>query len=336
METKSVVFESPWKVEFKEKNGNGKGLPAGVAFVQTETSVVSAGTELAILSGNESWAPLPYAPGYGIVGTVRAKGDGLDSVDVGDRAFTFGQHASFSLSNTLIAKVPEGLSSEHAVLARIAQIAMVAERTSETHVGDYVAVLGLGLVGNFAAQLFSIAGCEVIGVDLSSKRRDIATECGVAHVVDGSGDVKEAISDITNGKMCRTVVEATGVPAVACQASEYSAFLGEVILLGSPRGERTEDVTPMLNRIHLWPKGCVTYKGAHEWRMPIDNDPNGHIHYSFQNNVETIFRLMQNGKLAVEPIITHIASPDQAPEVYKGLRENPDEYMGVVFDWRKL
>jgi threonine dehydrogenase-like Zn-dependent dehydrogenase len=329
------MFCQPWEVAVRDTDISDTDLPAKTALIRNETSVVSAGTELAILSGGESgWAPLPYVPGYGCVGTVVAKGQGLDSIDVGDRVFTHGKHSQFARSDVLIAKVPSGLSSTEAVFARIAQISMVAQQISDAKLGDYVAVLGLGLVGNFAAQLFTLAGCEVIGVDLSPKRREAAKSAGVAHVVDGKDKVRDAIADLTGGKRCKTVVEATGAPRVAYTAPELAASLGEVILLGSPRGAYEADVTPLLNRTHLCSNGCITIKGAHEWRLPLEPDAFGNIRHSARGNVELIFRLIQQKKLAVNSLITHQVAPSEAPAIYRGLRENPDAYLGVVFNWQ--
>jgi threonine dehydrogenase-like Zn-dependent dehydrogenase len=50
-----------------------------------------------------------------------------------------------------------------------------------------VAVFGLGLVANLAAQMLSIRACRVIGVDLMAERRGLAERCGIEITVGNSG-----------------------------------------------------------------------------------------------------------------------------------------------------
>ena len=55
-------------------------------------------------------------------------------------------------------KVPEALPLEWAPFTRMAIIAMTSLRISDIELGDWVGVLGLGTVGNFAAQLAGLQG----------------------------------------------------------------------------------------------------------------------------------------------------------------------------------
>ena len=106
---------------------------------------------------------------------------------------------------------------------------------------------------------------------------------------------------------------------------------GELILLGSPRGEVQGDLTELLSSVHLWSRGCVTLKGAHEWRYPVMHDPN--TKHSLERNSRVAWWLEQTGKLQLHKLITHIVRPDDAAAAYEGLRTRKDEYVGVVFDW---
>jgi len=101
----------------------------------------------------------------------------------------------------------------------------------------------------------------------------------------------------------------------------------------SPRGEYTGDITALLNQIHLWQNGCVTFKGAHEWRYRIPRDPGGHTKHSLERNVDILLALIAEGRLQVEPLLTHVLPPSECGAAYAGLRDRKDEYLGVVFDW---
>ncbi len=135
--------------------------------------------------------------------------------------------------------------------------------------------------------------------------------------------------------MCRTVVEATGKSAVAEKAWECASPLGEVILLGTPRGRHETDITELLRHIHLYrPHGCITYRGAHEFCFPVKRDPDGFTPVSIEDNIHCLLRLLIQKRLVVENLITHTVHPSECGEVYKGLKANPDEYMGVVVEWK--
>jgi 2-desacetyl-2-hydroxyethyl bacteriochlorophyllide A dehydrogenase len=326
------MFTAPNVVEAQDFAFDHDGLGGAQIAVRTHYSLISPGTELACLAGIESWAPHPFAPGYAACGEVLAVGDGVREVRPGDRVFTYTGHASHAKTDSLYAKVPDGLDMKLVPFARMAAVSITSLRVSAAELGDRVAVIGLGLVGNLAAQLFTLAGCEVIGIDVSAHRRELARQCGVAHVVDGGGDVAAAIADLTGGAMCETVVEATGLPALAETSATLAGKQGEVILLGSPRGAHTADLTPFLNQIHIW-GNCVTFKGAHEWRFPRVKDPQGFQKHSLPRNIEILLKLIAAGRLHVEPLLTHVLPPERAPEAYAGLRERKDEWLGVVFDW---
>ena len=75
----------------------------------------------------------------------------------------WGGHKQYSLVDrarpmAICLKVPEGLPLEWAPFTRMAIIAMTSLRISNIELGDWVGVLGLGTVGNFAAQLAGLQG----------------------------------------------------------------------------------------------------------------------------------------------------------------------------------
>lgn len=47
-------------------------------------------------------------------------------------------------------------------------------RTAEVQLGDVVAVIGLGLLGQLTVQLLKTAGCFVIGLDINEQRAHLA------------------------------------------------------------------------------------------------------------------------------------------------------------------
>ncbi len=344
MVVRQVVFPEANEVRLEEVEVDLTPAPDEVV-IRTLVSIISPGTELACLAGLADWAPFPFRPGYGAIGEVIAVGEAVKDVKVGDIILTHSNHASHAKARVITVMVPDGLPPEEAVFARMADVSITALRVSNAELGDRVAVIGLGLVGNLAAQLFQLAGCEVIGLDRIPKRLAIAQACGISAVVNtDETDPVQAVKELTEGRGCEVVVDATGNPAATLLAPQLAAKYGEVILLGSYFGRRLEtNVTDLLERIHLSGHGCITFKGAHEWRYPVKEtrddilpiERNAHFYkHSVERNAKITLRLIRDGKLQVKPLLTHLVKPKQCAEVYFGLRDKPSEYLGVVFDWR--
>lgn len=341
-----IVFTRPGCAEAHEVSTEGFLKTTNQetdVLIETEFSIASAGTELACLSGLESWAPLPFVPGYGSVGRVVRVGPqaasagvaGAAGIKEGQRVLTFGKHSGLAKAETLIVPVPATLDPASASFARIASVAITSLRTSTAELGDFVAVIGLGLVGNLAAQLFALSGCEVIGIDLSAKRREQATACGIPHALAPGADLQTRIAAITGGCMCNVVVDATGLSAVITDTTPLlCAKQGEVILLGSPRSAHSTNVTPFLSQLHLC-RPTAAVKGALEWKYPIRDDKEGFCKHSMERNVAQILRLLDRGQLKVKPLLTHRAVPADCQTIYDGLAHQKDVFTGVVFDWTK-
>lgn len=171
----------------------------------------------------------------------------------------------------------------------------------------------------------------MIGLDLSEERLHIAKQCGVLYGLQSGAAAKEQLVEITGGAGVSTHIEATGVPQVAVQSLAYIAKLGEIIFQGSPRGEYQGNVTDVLSYCHLYNRGCITFKGAHEWRYPTE--PNEFVKHSLVRNSKIVFEMMKMNRLQIAPLISHVLEPGQAKEAYQGLKENKDRYSGVLFDW---
>lgn len=340
MKSSKIVFSSPWKVELGEVELPNHPPTAHQVYLRNLHSLVSPGTELACLSGKESWFPLPGTPGYVGVGEVLAVGDQVTRVAVGDKALTYGPHAGVYTVDTMDRHTGMCLKLDANAprldlvpFTRVATIPFTAIRVSEIELGDWVLVIGLGLIGNFAAQLAQLQGANVIGVDVSASRRETAARCGIRHTVDsGEPAWKDSVRQLAGRRGVTTLIDATGLSAVIVDASELVTAYGEAILLGSPRAEFVTDVTKVFNRIHL--PGFTQFKGALEWRYPTFRDE--FVKHSIERNSEIVLELLAAKRLAVEPLYTHKLSPAQAAEAYRGLHEKKDEYLGVIFDWTTL
>jgi 2-desacetyl-2-hydroxyethyl bacteriochlorophyllide A dehydrogenase len=339
-----AVIPDELQVTIAEEELDLDVIPPQALVVEAETTVISAGTELAIYTAlapgvrvRGSWNAYPYRPGYGLVGRIMATGEAVDRVSVGDRVFCFGQHASHQVYNMVsgkavrsIFKVDEDLPAEQLVMLRMAMVAIHAPQITKCDPGDTVAVFGLGTVGNLAAQLYRQAGLHVIGVDPVQSRCKIARQVGIETIVDVPPEHQlEAIHELTDGRGTQVTVEAVGHSAVVNTSIAACADFGQVILLGSPRASYEADMTPAFREIHLrW----LTVRGALEWRLPPYDAPG--IQHSVESNLRRLIDALRSGQLNVSTVTSHVIKPSELPQAYDGLLNRKDAYLGTVIDWR--
>ncbi|MBM4084838.1 MAG: zinc-binding alcohol dehydrogenase [Planctomycetes bacterium] len=331
MEITRIVFPEKGRVTVESKDETLDPKP-GEVVIRTLYSLVSAGTELAKLTGLQT-VPYPHFPGNRAVGKALAVGAGVKRVKPGDTVFAHTPHASHVKTSGFCVPVPDGVRLEHAPAVGLALVSMTALRVGTPELGDWAVVFGMGIVGNLAAQFCALSGLEVVAVDNVASRLEVAQRCGIRHVVNSAeGNVVERVLALTGPRGAEHVIEATGSPAVFETACGVAKRGGEVILVGSPRGEFQADLTAALNHVHLWREhGSLTLKGAHEWRFPLYDD--GFAKHSMERNAQVIFRLMQQGRLRLDGLISHVVPAQDAARAYDGLLADKDTWVGVVFDW---
>ena len=336
MRVKQLIITQPNRIELQESEFD-ESLSSTQALVRTEYSVVSAGTEGSRYTGLDSKMPggygrrgYPQTTGYGNLGKVLAVGEEVSMCKPGDRVLSFSNHASVVKADAvrMALPVPKEVEGKHLVFSRMAGVSISSLRSSSVKPGDTVVVIGQGLVGNFAAQLFQTAGADVMAVDLSDERLEKSRACGIRRTLNSAKeDLNEAVFEWTEGKGAHIAIEAIGISEVISQAVSVTRRYGEVILLGTPRTPATFDATPMLLRIHM---EAIRLIGSLEWRWPrheTDRVPD------IVTNYRLITDWIANGTLVVDPLLTHLAAPSDCQRIYDGLTTRKEEFLSAVFDW---
>ncbi|MCC7145789.1 MAG: zinc-binding alcohol dehydrogenase [Phycisphaeraceae bacterium] len=350
MKTRQVFITAPRQASLLEQD-----LPTPnprQALLQTRASFISAGTELSIYAAldprihdpNSGWN-YPFKPGYANIATVVSVGAEVTKVApgiaAGQRVFTFTPHTSHALFDLwdwdVIEPVPAELSDATAAACRMGLVAITGLQVADLALNDWVAVFGLGAVGNLAAQLFQLAGARVIAIDPVASRCELARRCGVERVIQGAGapaleSVRTMIRQAgdPDKQAPRLCVDAVGHSAILRDAVDLVATHGQVIALGSPRQPYETDMAPISRQIFgRW----ITITGALEWRLPHLTHLDPHARHSMQSNLRDVFDLVRRGKLRVDPLISHHFRPEQIQDAYEGLLNDKDHFHGVVLDW---
>lgn len=339
MKGRRIVVPDSYQVELEEFEIDEDSLGSYDALVKLDASLISPGTELAIYTGIDpgthtpgAWCEYPFNPGYAGVGKIVACGNAVRDFKVGDLIYSYMKHASIDRVNTQRTrlKVPKDVDVGVVLLGRMAAVSLTALRVSDLEPGDTTAVIGQGLVGNFAAQFYELSGIKAIGIDLEQKRLEITKDCGVSYVLNSKDvDLVEKVKSITDGMGVNATVEAIGKSELISLAMDLTRPYGEVILLGSPRAPHQMNVTEILSKVH---REWITIKGALEWYLP--DQPQKAMKHSLQRNAKWILQLLVSGKLKTDQLITHRLKPKDFQSAYEGLLNQKDEYLGVVIDWK--
>lgn len=276
--------------------------------------------------------PLPL--GYCNAGVVVEVGRGVTHFRAGDRVASNGPHAELcAIPLNLCAKIPDAVSFEHAAFTPLAAIAIQAIRLARPELGERVVVYGLGLIGLVAVQLLRAAGCEVLGVDLSERRLELAEKFG-ADVVHPAADPVRAAATWTDGRGVDAVIIAASASTdeIVHTSAQICRKRGRIVLVGV--------VGLNLRRADFYDKelsfqvSCSYGPGRYD---PVYEEagvdyPIGFVRFTEQRNFETVLQLAASGKLQLGPLVTHRFALDDVPRAYELVRTSPDA-LGVVLDY---
>src|SRR5688500_8851304 len=338
---RQAVITEPFKTTVREVD-----IPdpaANQILLAAEYSAISAGTELAVYTGTHQWLKdpnlpdwkFPFRPGYSAAGEVVAVGAGVDGWKPGDRVSYPGNHASAELLTLThergkLWKLPENLGPDRAAMACVARYGLGASIRAGLTLGRSAAVLGLGVIGQFALRCLQAAGAyPVVGIDGVRMRREAATAAGADFVLDPtSGDAKQQLADALGARGAEIVADATGIPDAVPVAMSLACDGGQVVVVGSPRGRAKEvNFYDDLHRRYIEVTGAhgnMLFEPAHT-RLAGAWD----IHKA-QN---WLLRSLANGRLSLAGLVTHTIAPAQLGDAYEGLLKKKEEYLGVLVKW---
>src|SRR5207248_922643 len=135
-------------------------------------------------------------------------------------------------------RLPANLDAEKAAVACIARYGLGAAIRPGITLARSAAVLGLGVIGQFALRSLIAAGAfPVVGIDAVAMRRQAARAAGADHVLDpAAGDLREQLAAALGTRGAEVVADATGVPDAVPTAMSLACDGGQVVVVGSPRG----------------------------------------------------------------------------------------------------
>jgi threonine dehydrogenase-like Zn-dependent dehydrogenase len=180
----------------------------------------------------------PMALGYSSAGTVVAVGDGMTGFAPGDRVVCAGGgravHAEYAqVPRNLMAHLHDGVEYEAGAFATLGGIALHGFRLCGAGLGDRVAVIGMGLLGQLALSVVRASGGLGFGVDLSADRVSLGRERGFAAATRGEAEAEAQA--FTNGMGFDAVLICADTPSddPVVLAGDIARDRASVVVIGN-------------------------------------------------------------------------------------------------------
>lgn len=237
-----------------------------------------------------------------------------------------------SVARNLVAAVPETVPPQQACFTTLGSIALNAVRIGEVGLGDVVAVIGLGLVGQLIAQLVRLQGGVVIAVDLRPERVELARQLGAQHGVARGADPLATVAALTDGKGADTVMVAAAAKsaAPALQGLRLCRDRGRLVVVGAvgldlPWHEMyMKEIKLFMSRAY----GPGSYDVAYE-RQGQDY-PYAYVRWTEQRNMAEFLRLLTARQVLVDPLVTHEYPLEEAHTAYQTIMDPASRSLAVL------
>lgn len=275
----------------------------------------------------KSKARAEYPTGYSVSGTVIAVGEGVSGFEVGDRVAAAGAQCAFHaevvrIPENLCVLLPENVGFEEASTVALGAIALQGVRRANPTIGETFVVMGLGILGQFTAQILRANGCKVIALDPDKSRVETATQFGADIGLTEAVTDAHGVAQLTEGYGADGVIitAAASSDELVSQAFRMTRKKGRVVLVG--------DVGLNLNRGDFYEKeidffisssyGPGRYDSAYEERG-LDY-PLPYVRWTENRNMQEFLGLMSRGLIKIRELVTKVHPVGEATAAFESLK----------------
>jgi predicted dehydrogenase/threonine dehydrogenase-like Zn-dependent dehydrogenase len=283
----------------------------------------------------------PVPLGYSASGVVQEVGRDVQSFKPGDRVAVAGagyaSHAEMVwVPENLCVPLPEGVGYEDAAFVMLGGIALHGVREAVLTLGETAVVVGLGLLGLLSIQFLKAQGCRVIGIDLDRQKCDLARELGAdVTLVPGENNVEEAVANLTRG------FGADAVIITAASKDNRPLLLAESVARERARLVLVGVADLSLTRKTFWTKELqfsVSKASGPGSIAPLYevkgfDYPIAYVRWTERRNLEAFLDLIAQGRMLVQPLVTHRFPIQEALKAYELILENREPYIGVILSY---
>ncbi len=292
----------------------------------------------------------PLIPGHEGIGKVVALGEGCTRLKIGDRValawlhdacgyceFCITGRETLCPNQNMSAYTKDGSYAEYAI-GHEDYVGLVPEKLdivtgapvvcagvttykslkqTKAKAGNFVAVIGVGGLGQMAIQYAKAMGLRPIGVDLQDEKCELALKSGAEYAFNSAKDPKfiEKIIEVTGGGV-HAVVNTSVHPSAAEQGMDMLRRGGRQVLVGLPAKDK---------------HGKDDFKVSIFWSVLLERELAGSIVGTRQDLAEAL-EYAAEGKVKSE--VTKVVKLEEVADIFEKLQKG--EFLGrAVIDFRK-
>jgi L-iditol 2-dehydrogenase len=301
------------------------------------------GSDIHVFHGMHPYTPYPVVQGHEVSGIIVDVGENVEGIELGDIA-TFtpqvvcgecypcrtGQYhicgnlkvmgfqtdgaaqEYFAVDADKVVVMPEGFTLDQAAFIEPISVGVHAVQKAGDIAGKGVLVLGAGTIGNLVAQAARAFGAKTVMLtDISPYKLEKARQCGFDHVINPkSDDLAEKILEVFGPDKMDVILECVGVQETITQAVENARKGSNIVVVGV-FGEQPQVNLGFVQDRELTLIGTLMYQRA---------------------DYERAVSLVAEGKIRLEPLITHRFDFEDYLEAYEMIEDSGGEYMKVMIE----
>jgi threonine dehydrogenase-like Zn-dependent dehydrogenase len=233
-------------------------------------------------------------------------------------------------------KVPQGLSDEQVLfLSDIFPTGFMAADFCNLKGGETVAVWGCGPVGQFAIKSAFLLGAErVIAIDTVPERLGMAEASGALTLDFKKEDIYERIQELTDGRGADACIDAVGTePDIGSGIDAVVDRIKVATFLGTDRPHVLRQAIHCCRNF-----GTVSIVGVYGGLLdtiPLGSAINRGLTFRMaqtpvQHYLPQLLTRIEKGEIDPAFVITHRATLEEGPELYKTFRAKQDGCVKVV------
>jgi predicted dehydrogenase/threonine dehydrogenase-like Zn-dependent dehydrogenase len=280
--------------------------------------------------------PIPL--GYSSAGVVKKVHSSLERWTPGERVacagYGYACHAEIIYVPTNLAvKIPGNVTFEEASFVTLGAVAMQGIRIADVHLGETVAVIGLGLLGQLTCRLLSASGCRVVGLDIDENQLGVAQRGGIDRALLADDAAIPGILNLTSGKGVDSVIitAATDSAAPVETAGSISRDRGIVVVVGSVRLDIPRKMFYEKELELRFSRSYGPGRYDYYYEEAGRDYPYGYVRWTENRNMESFLQLISTGRIDVRDLITHRFDIGQADKAYNLISNQTSEsYLGVL------
>src|SRR3954452_22871845 len=233
-------------------------------------------------------------------------------------------------------KVPEGLNEEQVLfLSDIFPTGYMGAEFCDIKGGETIAVFGCGPVAQFAIRSAYLLGAgRVIAIDTVPERLRMAEAAGALTIDFMKDDVYERIQELTQGRGADACIDAVGTePHTAASFDSMLDRAKVAVFLGTDRPHVLRQAIHCTRNFGI--VSIIGVYGGFVDKIPMGSAINRGLTFRMaqtpvQHYLPRLLQRIEKGEIDPSFVITHRASLEQGPELYKTFRAKKDGCIKVV------